>query len=74
MFQTTKNVIRYSQGFCLLDRDLDFSPVLSQPEGVVEDLAAESTDEVTDSILDLGQLGLGLLGDLDHVELRVDIA
>ena len=48
--------------------------MLSQPEGVVEDLAAESTDEVTDSILDLGQLGLGLLRDLHHVELRVDIA
>ena len=58
----------------MLDRNLDFSPVLSQPEGVVEDLAAESTDEVPDSILDLGQLGFGLLGDLDHVELRVDIA
>ena len=58
----------------MLDWNVDFSPVLSQPEGVVEDLAAESTDEVTDSILDLGQLGLGLLRDLHHVELRVDIA
>ena len=48
--------------------------MLSQPEGIVEDLTTESTDEVADSILDLGQLGLGLLRDLDDVELRVDVA
>ena len=48
--------------------------VLGQSEGVVEDLLAELADVVANLVLDLGQLCLGLLSHLDHVELGVDVA
>ena len=48
--------------------------MLCESECVVVDLLAEPADEVPDLVLDLGQLGLGLLRDLDHVELGVDVA
>ena len=48
--------------------------MLGQSEGVVEDLLAELADVVANLVLDLGQLCLGLLSHLDHVELGVDVA
>ena len=51
-----------------------FEPVLGQSEGVIEDLFAQLTDVVADLVLDLGQLGLGLLRHLHDVELGVDVA
>jgi hypothetical protein len=47
--------------------------VLSQSERVLKDLFAEAADEVADSVLDLGQLGLRLLRHLDHVQLRIEV-
>ena len=48
--------------------------MLRQPEGVVVELLAEAADEVPDAVLNLGQLSLGLLRDLNHVELGINVA
>ncbi len=52
----------------------DHVPVLRQTEGIIVELFAEPAHEVSDLVLDLSQLCLGLLSHLDHVELRIDVA
>ena len=49
-------------------------PVLSQSKGILIDLLAKLADEISDPVFNLGQLGFGLLGDLNNVELRVNVA
>ena len=49
-------------------------PVLGQTERVVVNLLAQAADVVPDLVLDLGQLLLGLLRDLDHIKLGIDVA
>ena len=48
--------------------------MLSQSKGILIDLLAKLADEISDSVFNLGQLGFGLLGDLNNVELRVNVA
>ncbi len=48
-------------------------PVLSQSECVLVLLPAQPAHEVADLVDDLGQLRLGLLGHLNHIELGVDV-
>jgi hypothetical protein len=47
--------------------------VLSQAKSVFIDLLAESTDEVSDLVLDFSEFCFGLFSDLDYVEFRIDI-
>ena len=47
--------------------------MLSQSKGILIDLLAKLADEISDPVFNLGQLGFGLLGDLNNVELRVNV-
>ena len=47
--------------------------MLGQSECVIVDLLAQAADVVPDLVLYLGQLLLGLLCHLHHIELRVNI-
>ncbi len=68
MFVQCPNDIFFS-GYAIV-----FLPVLCQPERVFEGPPAEPADEVSDPVLDLGELGSRLLRHLNNVELGVDIA
>jgi len=48
--------------------------VLGQHEGIIVDSATELAQVVANLVVDAGQDGLGLLGDFDHIESRINVA